>query len=148
MRRRVQAHIDWLKGELSDIDDDLAAAVKDSALWQAKDQILTSAPGVGKVVSLTLLADPSSVGSSEPKMFRGKRIVWGGLSRVRQALYMATLTAARHNPVITDFYHRLLAAGKAKKVALIACMRKLLLLNCMVRDRSLWIHPTGRYHSY
>ena len=155
LRRRLQAHIKWLGKELSQTDDDLIAAVKDSPMWAAKDQILTSTPGVGRVSSFTLLADLPELGSLNRKevatlvgvaplnrdsgAFRGKRIVWGGRARVRQALYMATLAATRHNPIIRDFYHKLCAAGKAKKVALVACMRKLLLiLNCMVRNSTPW----------
>jgi transposase len=155
LRRRLQAHIKWLGKELSQTDGDLSAAVKDSPMWAAKDQILTSTPGVGRVSSFTLLADLPELGSLNRKevaalvgvaplnrdsgAFRGKRIVWGGRARVRQALYMATLAATRHNPIIRDFYHRLCAAGKPKKVALVACMRKLLLiLNCMVRDGTRW----------
>lgn len=158
VRRRVQAHIDWLKQELCNVDDDLNAAVKESPMWRAKDQILTSTPGVGKVVSLTLLADLPELGTLNRKeiahlvgvaplnrdsgLFRGKRIVWGGRARVRRALYMAALAATRHNPVIKAFYQRLCAAGKAKKVALIACMRKLLLiLNNMLRHGTLWGPP-------
>lgn len=128
---RVQAHIDWLKRELSDIDDDLASAIKDSPMWRAKEQILKSTPGVGPVVSFTLLADLPELGVLNRKqistlvgvaplnrdsgLFRGKRMIWGGRARVRSALYMATLVATRHNPVIKAFYARLCAAGKAKK---------------------------------
>ncbi len=153
--RRLQAHIKWLGKELSQTDDDLRDAVKDTPMWAAKDQILTSAPGVGRVSSITFLADLPELGSLNRKeiatlvgvaplnrdsgAFRGKRSIWGGRARVRQVLYMATLAATRHNPIVRDFYHRLCAAGKPKKVALVACMRKLLLiLNCMVRDGTLW----------
>ena len=124
-------------------------------MWAARDQILTSTPGVGPIVSCTLLADLPELGSLNRKeiatlvgvaplnrdsgTFRGKRIVWGGRARVRKALYMGTLVATRHNPIIRDFYHKLCAAGKPKKLALVACMRRLLLiLNCMVRDGSRW----------
>lgn len=155
LRRRLQAHIKWLNKELSQTNDDLKAAIEDSPVWAAKDRILTSAPGVGKVSSFTLVVDLPELGFINRKeitalvgaaplnrdsgTFRGKRIIWGGRARVRQALYMATLAATRHNPIIRDFYHRLCAAGKPKKVALVACMRRLLLiLNCMVRDATLW----------
>ena len=158
VRRRVQAHIDWLKQELDNVDDDLNIAVKESPMWHAKDQILTSTPGVGKVVSLTLLAELPELGTLNRKeiahlvgvaplnrdsgLFKGKRIVWGGRARVRRALYMAALVATRYNPVIKAFYQRLCAAGKAKKVALIACMRKLLLiLNSMLKHGTLWGPP-------
>ena len=158
VRRRVQAHIDWLKKELVKVDDDLNAVVKESPIWRAKDRILTSTPGVGKVVSLTLLADLPELGTLNRKeiahlvgvaplnrdsgLFKGKRIVWGGRARVRRALYMAALVATRYNPVIKAFYQRLCAAGKAKKVALIACMRKLLLiLNSMLKHGTQWGPP-------
>lgn len=158
VRRRVQAHIDWLKQELDNVDDDLNIAVKESPMWHAKDQILTSTPGVGKVVSITLLAELPELGTLNRKeiahlvgvaplnrdsgLFKGKRIVWGGRARVRRALYMAALVATRYNPVIKAFYQRLCAAGKAKKVALIACMRKLLLiLNSMLKHGTLWGPP-------
>ncbi|MCH9010351.1 MAG: IS110 family transposase [Chloroflexi bacterium] len=158
VRRRVQAHIDWLKKELVKVDDDLNAVVKESPIWRAKDRILTSTPGVGKVVSLTLLADLPELGTLNRKeiahlvgvaplnrdsgLFKGKRIVWGGRARIRRALYMAALVATRYNPVIKAFYQRLCAAGKAKKVALIACMRKLLLiLNSMLKHGTQWGPP-------
>ena len=159
LRRRLKAHINWLHKELSRTDDDLRSAVKGSPMWAARDQILTSTPGVGEVVSFTLLADLPELGSLNRKeiatlvgvaplnrdsgAFRGKRIVWGGRARVRRALYMGALVATRHNPVIRDFYHKLCAAGKPKKLALVACMRRLLLiLNCMVRDGHRW-DPTN-----
>lgn len=109
VRRRIQAHIKWLSRELSNLDDDLAATIKDSQLWRAKNQILTSTPGVGKVVSLTLLAELPELGTLNRKeiaalvgvaplnrdsgLFRGRRFVWGGRGRVRNALYMAALAA-------------------------------------------------------
>ena len=157
VRRRVQVHINWLKRELSNIEGDLAEAIKESPMWRAKDNILRSVPGVGPVVSLTLLAELPELGTLNRKRiaalvgvaplnrdsgrFRGQRMVWGGRERVRKALYMAALTAARHNPVIRRFYLKLLAKGKAEKIALTACMRKLLLiLNNMIRDGTLWNH--------
>ncbi len=155
LRRRLLAHIKWLDKELSHTDDDLRTAVKASPMWAAKDQILTSTPGVGPIVSITLLAELPELGSLNRKeiatlvgvaplnrdsgAFRGKRIVWGGRARVRHVLYMGALVATRHNPIIRDFYHKLCAAGKPKKLALVACMRRLLLiLNCMVRDGNRW----------
>ena len=155
LHRRMKAHIRFLRKDLSDINDQMKAAVEDSPIWRTKDQIITSPPGIGSVTSLTLLAELPELGSLNRKeiaalvgvaplnrdsgAFRGKRKVWGGRAQVRQVLYMCTLSASRHNPVIRDFYDKLCAAGKADKVARIACARRLLLiLNCMVRDGTTW----------
>lgn len=124
-------------------------------MWRAKEDLLRSVPGVGPIVSRTLLADLPELGALNRKQIaalvgvaplakdsgtlRGKRMVWGGRAPVRAALYMGALIASRHNPVIRDFYQRLVAAGKPKKVALTACMRKLLvILNTMVRNNTRW----------
>ena len=155
VRRRLEVHIRWLERELSDIDDDLDGAIKVSPLWRVKDDILKSVPGIGPVVSITLLAELPELGQLNRKQIAalagvaplnrdsgtlaGRRTVWGGRARVRAALYMAALVASRYNPVIRDFYLRLCAAGKPKKVALTACMRKLLLiLNSMVKNKEMW----------
>ena len=124
-------------------------------MWREKDDILRSVPGVGEQLSLALLAQLPELGTLNRRQvaalvgvapfnrdsgaMRGKRTVLGGRARVRAVLYMATLAASRFNPVIRDFYQRLLAAGKPKKVALVACMRKLLvILNSMLKQRSPW----------
>lgn len=155
VRRRLKVHIRWLERELSDIDNDLNSAIKESPLWRVKDDILKSVPGIGPVVSITLLSELPELGLLNRKQIAalagvapfnrdsgtlaGRRTVWGGRSRVRAALYMAALVATRYNPVIRDFYIRLCAAGKPKKVALTACMRKLLLiLNSMVKNKEMW----------
>jgi transposase len=155
VRRRVQDHIRWLEQELADLDDDLERTLRESPLWREKDNLLRSVPGIGRVVSITLLADLPELGTlsrhqiaalvgvaplnRDSGRFRGKRMVWGGRARVRAALYMAALTASQHNPIIKAFYHRLREAGKARKVALTACMRKLLIiLNSMVKHRQAW----------
>lgn len=155
VRPRLQAHIRWLEQELADLDRGLSQAIRESPLWRAKDDLLQSAPGIGPVVSLTLLADLPELGALRPKEIsalvgvaplnrdsgnlRGKRGIWGGRARVRAALYMATLVATRCNPTIQGFYHRLLTAGKAKKVALVACMHKLLcILNSMLKHNTPW----------
>ena len=160
VRPQVQAHVNWLKRELSKLDDDLTSTIKDSPIWRPKDRTLKSTPGVGKVVSFTFLADLPELGTLNRKqaaalvgvaplnrdsgLFRGRRTVWGGRARVRSALYMATLVGTRHNPVIKAFYHKLCSAGKPKKVALVACMRKLLLiLNNMMRNGTLWDENLG-----
>jgi len=155
VRPDIQEHIRWLQRRLNDLDRDLGETVRSSDVWREKDDLLRSAPGVGPVVSTTLLAELPELGSLNPKeiaslvgvaplnrdsgTLRGKRTVWGGRSQVRAVLYMGTLVAARRNPVIRLFYQRLLAAGKPKKLALTACMRKLLtILNAMIRHRTPW----------
>lgn len=155
MRRRLKAHIRWLKKELLEVDDDMDSAIRESPLWRAKDDILKSVPGIGTVVSTTLIAELSELGDLSGKeiaalagvaplnrdsgTLAGRRTVWGGRARVRTALYMAALVASRHNPVIKEFYLRLCEAGKPKKVALTACMRKLLLIvNSMIKNKQKW----------
>jgi transposase len=152
---RINAHIAWLEEELADLDDDLEHQLRQNAHWREKDEILRSTPGVGPVLSKTLLIDLPELGTLNRKQiaalvgvaplnqdsgrFRGRRRVWGGRAHVRTALYMAALVAARHNPVIREFYQRLLDAGKPHKVALTACMRKLLtILNAMISSGSHW----------
>ena len=156
----VDEHIAWLKMRLRDLDEKLAAAVQESPVWRDKDALLRSVPGIGPAVSVTLLAELPELGTLNRKKIaalvgvaplnrdsglqRGKRSIWGGRTTVRAALYMAALVAARHNPVIRALYRRLVAAGKAKKVALVACMRKLLtILNAMIRNRTSWSPETA-----
>jgi transposase len=156
--KRIRAHIKWLQKELERTDGELDATVEASTLWKENEALLRSVPGVGPVLARTLLAELPELGTISPKRlsalvgvapfnrdsgtFQGKRQVWGGRSPVRAVLYMAALVATRHNPVIREFYERLLASGKPKKVALVACMRKLLsILNAVLRDRAPW-HPT------
>ena len=155
VRPDIQEHIRWLERRLADLDGDLSQTIRSSDIWREKDDLLQSAPGVGPVVSTTLLADLPELGALNRKeiaalvgvaplnrdsgTLRGRRTVWGGRSKVRSALYMATLVATQRNPVIRIFYQRLLSAGKPKKVALTACMRKLLtILNAMIRSRTPW----------
>ncbi len=155
VRQRVRAHISWLKQELADTDKQLRDSVRESPIWRAEDDLLQGVEGIGPVVSITLLAELPELGTvgrrqiaalaglaplnRDSGQLRGKRRVWGGRARVRAALYMATLTATRYNPVIKAFYQRLLGAGKVKKVALTACMHKLLtILNAMVKHNRPW----------
>jgi transposase len=155
VRRDVQAHIRWLERRLGDLDRDLDALIQHSAVWRAKDNLLRSVPGVGPVVSRTLLGALPELGALTHKqiaalagvapmardsgLWRGRRRITGGRAAVRATLYMAALVATRHNPTIRGFYQRLLAAGKPKKVALTACMHKLLtILNAMVRANAVW----------
>ena len=153
--RRIAAHLRWLEKELGRVDRELDEAVGESETWRANEELLRSVPGVGPVLARTLLAELPELGTlprrrlcalvgvapfnRDSGTFRGKRQVWGGRAPVRAALYMGALVATRHNPVIREFYERLLAAGKPKKVALVACMRKLLsILNAVMRDRVPW----------
>lgn len=155
VRRRIQAHITWLEQELKDLDQDLGDTLRQSPLWREQEQLLRSVPGVGPVLSLTLLAQLPELGTLNRKQIaalvgvaplnrdsgtlRGKRTVWGGRATVRAALYMGALVASRWNPVLRTFYQRLCAAGKPKKVALTACMRKMLtILNAMLKHRTPW----------
>ena len=152
---RIEAHIAWLEQELSDLDKGLRQTLRRSPVWREKDDLLRTVPGVGPQLSLILLAHLPALGTLNRRQIaalvgvapynrdrgtrRGKRAVWGGRSRVRAVLYMGALAASRHNPAIRDFYQRQLAAGKPKKVALIASMRKLLVtLNAMLKHGYLW----------
>ena len=164
---RIEAHIAWLEQELSDLDKGLRQTLRRSPVWREKDDLLRTVPGVGEQISLTLLANLPELGTLNRRQIaalvgvapynrdsgalRGKRAVWGGRSRVRAVLYMGALVASRHNPAIRDFYQRLLAAGKPKKVALVASMRKLLvILNGMLKHGSPWCDMTQPVaaHSY
>jgi transposase len=155
VRDHIKEHILWLERSLSDLDSELGQVIHSSDIWRAQDNLLQSTPGVGPVLSTTLLAHLPELGSLNRKeiaalvgvaplnrdsgTLRGRRTVWGGRSDVRTALYMAALAATRFNPVIRAFYQRLESAGKPKKVALTACMRKLLtILNAMMRHQTRW----------
>ena len=152
---RIEAHIAWLEQELSALDKGLRQTLRRSPVWRDKDDLLRTVPGVGPQLSLTLLAHLPELGTLDRKQIaalvgvapynrdsgtlRGKCAVWGGRSRVRAVLYMGALVASRHNPAIRDFYQRLLAAGKPKKVALVASMRKLLvMLKAMLKHGYPW----------
>ena len=155
VREDIHTHISWLERSLAKLNEELGDALRQSPLWREKEDLLRSVPGVGPVFTFTLVADLPELGSLDRRQIaalvgiapfnrdsgtlRGKRTVWGGRAPVRAALYMATLVAARFNPVIRPLYQRLLAAGKPKKVALTACMRKLLtILNAMIKHRTPW----------
>ena len=157
----IEAHIAWLEKELNEMDSNLRRFIKVSSIWREKDNLLRSVPGVGPILSSTLLAELPELGILNRKQiaalagvapfnrdsgkFRGKRTVWGGRTKVRAVLYMATLVATRHNVVVQRFYHRLIAAGKAKKAAITACMRKLLtMLNAMMKHRTPWHNPLAQ----
>ena len=157
----IKAHIAWLEQELGDMDSNLRRFIQGSPIWREKDNLLRSVPGVGPILSSTLLAELPELGILNRKQiaalagvaplnrdsgkFRGKRTVWGGRAKVRAVLYMATLVATRHNAVIRCFYERLIAAGKAKKTAITACMRKLLtIMNAMMKHRTPWHYASNQ----
>jgi transposase len=160
VQRGIEQHIAWLRKQIADVDDELDGAIRGSAVWREKDDLLRSAPGVGPVVSRTLLAELPELGQLNRKKIaalvgvapmnrdsgskRGYRSIWGGRAVVRSVLYMAALVATRHNPHFKAFYQGLLRRGKLKKVALVACMRKLLTtLNAMVRSGKHWSIDTA-----
>jgi transposase len=155
IRADIQAHMTWLARRLAGPDDDVAAAIHSSPLWRAQDEILQSTPGVGPILARTRVAEVPELGvlnrqeiaaligvaplNRDRGTVRGKRAVWGGRAHVRAVLYMSTLAAVRHHPVLKAFDERLRAVGKAPKVALTACMRKLLtMLNAMLKHRTPW----------
>jgi len=156
--KRIKAHIRWLQKELSRTERDLQAAIENSPALSENEALLRSVPGVGPVLARTLLAGVPELGTLTHKRLaalvgvaplnrdsgtlRGRRSVWGGRADVRAALYMGALVGARRNPVVKEFYERLVAAGKPKKVALVACMRKLLsILNAILKHRTPWRSP-------
>jgi transposase len=155
VRTAIGKTIKWLQKQLDETDSDLDDAVKGSPIWRERDNLLRSVPGIGKVLSRTMLSLVPELGTLGKKQLaalvgvapmnwdsgkqRGRRCIWGGRAHVRAVLYMGALVAARFNPVIRAFHARLIAAGKLPKVALVACMRKLLtILNAIVRDRTPW----------
>ncbi|MBH0200653.1 MAG: IS110 family transposase [Nitrospira sp.] len=157
IRPNLKAHITWLEQAIQEADRDLAEAIRQSPIWREKDELLRSAPGVGPVLTTTMLATVPELGTLTHKQIsalvgvapfsrdsgtlRGKRTIWGGRAQARAVLYMGAIVATRFNPIIRAFYQRLCQAGKAKKVALTACMRKLLvILNAMLKHRTPWSH--------
>lgn len=155
IRKDIQIHIQWLEKTLDKFNKELDRLVKKSPIWQAKDKILQSAKGVGPILSLTLISGLPELGTLNRKKiaalvgvaplnrdsgkFRGRRTIWGGRSAIRSVLLMATRVGIRFNPVIRAFYERLEKAGKKRKVAETACMRKLLtILNAMMKNRTCW----------
>ena len=161
VRPLIEAHIAWLQAALDELNQDLDQALHASPLWRARDDLLRSVPGVGPILSFTLLADLPELGTLSHQQLaalvgvaplnrdsgsaRGKRLIWGGRTRVRSALYMSALSAVRYNPVLRAFWTRLREQGKPPKVALVACMHKLLtILNAMVKHQTPWrLAPTA-----
>ena len=155
LQRRIGAHVEWLRKAIAEVERDLNDTIRSSPVWREKDELLTSVPGIGDVTAHTLIADVPELGgltrrriaaligvaplSRDSGTLRGRRMIAGGRPAVRRVLYMAALVAVRYNPVIAAFYTRLTAAGRPKKVALVAAMRKLLtILNAILRDQRPW----------
>jgi transposase len=158
LQPHLQEHLAWLEQEIGQLNQEIQQAIQTSPVFKAKEEILRTAKGVGPITSAILLSDLPELGQLNRKKIaalvgvapfnndsgrrRGPRRIKGGRSAVRTVLYMAAVVAARFNPVIKKFYDRLVAAGKKKKVALTACMRKLLtILNAMIRDMTPWRAP-------
>jgi len=155
VRADIEAHLSFLEGRLAQVEAHLDKAVKASPMWRKEERLLCSVPGVGAATARVLIAELPELGQASRQEIaklvgvaplnhdsgqrRGQRGIWGGRASVRRALYMAALTATRCNDRISAFYHRLVERGKAKKVALVACMRKLLvILNAMVKNGQPW----------
>ena len=155
VRADIKTHVNWLKHRLAEVNKDLDSAIRSSPVWREKDDLLKTVPGVGRVVAATLLAELPELGKLNRKQiaalvgvaplnrdsgaFVGRRVIWGGRAQVRSVLYMAVLNCIRHRIGVAPFYQRLVAAGKAKKLAIVAAMRKLLVtLNAIARDKSHW----------
>ena len=151
----IEAHIAWLNARIATLDADLETMLRASPLWRENDDLLQSVPGIGPVCARTFLLELPQLGTltrqqiaalvgvaplnCDSGTLRGRRTIWGGRAHVRTVLYMGTLVATRFNPQIKVFYQRLLAAGKLKKVALTACMHKLVtILNAMLKHRTSW----------
>lgn len=155
VRRDIQVHIRWMEKRLEDINDDIDELIRQSPLWREKDKLLQSVTGVGPVLASTILASLPELGTLNRKQiaalvgvapfnresgrYKGKQKIQGGRASVRNVLYMGTVAGIRANPVLRTFYERLVAKGKPKKLALTACMRKLLvILNTMVKNGTCW----------
>lgn len=155
IRKDIKSNIESLKKRLKKIDNDLSKTLKSSSVWCEKDDIIRSIPGAGPVLSVSLLAGIPELGNLNRRqvaaligvaplnrdsgMFKGKRMIWGGRAQVRNVLYMAALAATRFNPIIKSFYERLIDQKKKPKVAITACMRKLLtIINAMIKNNTAW----------
>lgn len=153
VRHSLEQVVEMLKHQIKEIDNDLDNHIQTNPLWHARDMALRAVPGVGPATARTLIVELPELGrcsrqqiaapvgvaplNRDSGMMRGRRTIWGGRASVRSALYMATLTAIRVHPAIHDFYGRLREAGKCAKVALVACLHKLLtILNAIIRDET------------
>lgn len=158
VRKSIEGVIELLNRQIADIDDDIGRHIQDSPIWKEKQALLLAVEGVGPTTARTLLAELPELGKASRQEIaalvglapfnrdsgkaRGRRTIAGGRASVRSVLYMATLTATRYNPITRKHYQHLLAAGKRKKVALVACMRKLLtILNAILREKKPWRSP-------
>ena len=152
--KAIHTHVVWMQKRLAEADHDLDGMIRASTVWQHKAALMESVPGVGRVTATAQLPELGKLSNKQISglvgvcpynrdsgTMRGRRAIWGGRANVRAALYMAALVASRHNPVLKAFYQRLVAAGKPKKAALVACMRKLLtMLNAMIKHDKPWKH--------
>jgi transposase len=155
MRKQIKSHIAWLDRAIDELNTDLTARLRSSPAWREKDELLQSLKGIGPITSGTLMTSLPELGqlnrraiaalvgvapfNRDSGAFRGRRVIWGGRAHVRHVLYMAAIAAVRSNPVIKPFYERLIARGKPHKVAMVACMRKMLtILNAMMRSNTPW----------
>jgi len=155
VRKQIKSHIAWLDRAIDEVNTDLTARIRQSPAWREKDELLQSMKGIGPITSGTLMTSLPELGQLDRRSiaalvgvapfnrdsgaFRGRRAIWGGRAQVRHMLYMAATTAIRANPVIKPFYERLIARGKPHKVAMVACMRKMLtILNAMMRSNTPW----------
>jgi transposase len=155
LEQRIAAHVTWLSRAIAELDDEIKRLIRASPIWREAENLLTSVPGIGDVTAHALIADLPELGRLDRRKiaalvgiaplnrdsgaWRGRRTIGGGRAMVRRALYMATVVAIRYNPAIAAFYRRLTAAGRPKKVALIAAMRKLVtVLNAILRDQRPW----------
>ncbi len=155
VKTSIDEHVEWLEEQLKEIESKIKSAIAVNPDWQQKMDLLTSVPGIGEIVAVTLISSLPELGKISHKSisylvgvaplnrdsgkFRGKRKIWGGRTKVRCLLYMAALVAVRFNPIIKTFYERLISKGKLKKVALTASLHKLLIiLNAMMKQNSSW----------
>lgn len=163
VRKSIKAHIAWLQNQLERVDSNLDDTIRQSPIWREKENLLKSVPGIGSVIARTLLADLPELGKLNRRQIaalvgiapfnrdsgtmRGRRTIWRGRAAVRAALYMAALVGVRYNPLLRRLFDRLRAAGKTPKVALVACMRKLLtILNSMLKHRTQWTPTLAETH--
>jgi transposase len=155
LQKSLERHLAWLQHELREIDRDLDGTVRGTPAWREAEDLLASVPGIGPITARTLIAELPELGlldrrriaalagvapiNRDSGSMRGRRMIMGGRTTVRNALFMATVSATRWNPIIRVFYQRLTQAGRPAKVARVACMRKLLtILNAVLRDRRAW----------
>lgn len=160
-REDIRLHIQWLQKRLERIEKDMDRRIQKSPIWRVKGEILRSMKGVGPGLCRALVTDLPELGTLKRQKisvlvgvaplnrdsgkFRGRRTTWGGRAEIRSVLYMATVAAIRCNPVIRAFHERLLKAGKPPKVAIVACMRKMLIiLNAMMKNQTLWQPPVAQ----